>query len=121
MGLDNGIYITNSEGVDSPYSMPIGDETELCYWRKCWGIRNEIMDYLQTSAYEIELNDEDVSHIIGILKKFKRRKYWDANARSIWEYDEIKRTLKQQIEKLQWLLKIWPRHPDIKCFFYDSY
>ena len=52
MGLDNGIIVKNKYkelleelGPDNwgKYKSKDDDDYDLCYWRKCWGIRNAII------------------------------------------------------------------------------
>ena len=75
MGLDNGIRICkknlNSSIILNESFIP--SDYEVCYWRKCWGIRNDIIDYLrntyelQEELYEYELTLADLQAIYDIL------------------------------------------------------
>jgi hypothetical protein len=56
MGLDNGIVVKNLDRNNIPnfIKLPFGwdlekDHIEIAYWRKCWGIRNDILDILHGS------------------------------------------------------------------------
>ena len=99
-------------------------DVELAYWRKCWGIRNEILwtlgvDHQGDGDYLV--SREKLKEIIEVLKKFTNKEYWEDNADSIWEYDEFKDNQKQNIKQLRWIYGYMKWHPDVQLFFYDSY
>jgi hypothetical protein len=131
MGLDNGIYLQDIKReqikfpwfVILPFDRDYDDRTDICYWRKCWGIRNEIRSILHMSdnEYEHEVEEDDVPAIVRKLEDFLDEEYWENNADSIWEYDEFKPCLLQQIKNLLWLREYLKEHPNVKCYFYDSY
>lgn len=136
MGLDNGICIRTKERSSE---IPIEFQTfiysdgmqnyEILYWRKCWGIRNAIIDYLITKhpmAYTIDnsdfsLNLADLGGIYGILCIFNNEEYWKENADSIWEWKEFEAQLKTQLSNMRWLISYAMRNPDADIYFYDSY
>ena len=129
MGLDNGLYAKgikklprkirdNWEGIDT------NGKIELAYWRKCWGIRNEILDALDVDRQgggTYLVSREKLKEVIDVLKKFTNKEYWEDNADSIWEYDEFKDNQKQNIKQLRWIYGHMKWHPDVQLFFYDSY
>lgn len=96
----------------------------MAYWRKCWGIRDEI---LETIGEDLRGGDnylisrEQLKKVINVLKKFTDKEYWEKNADSIWEYDEFKDNQKQNIRQLRWIYGYMKWHPDVQLFFYDSY
>ena len=53
--------------------------------------------------------------------KYLDREYYDENADSIWEYDEYKENIQHSIINLVWLRVYMETHPDVTCYFYDSY
>lgn len=76
----------------------------------------------------MELNDsetpveaEDVLPIVKILMQYLDEKYYDENADSIWEYEDYKGNIQQSIINLMWLKMYMEAHPDVTCYFYDSY
>lgn len=76
----------------------------------------------------MELNDsetpveaEDVLPIVKILMQYLNEKYYDENADSIWEYEDYKNNIQQSIINLMWLKMYMESHPDVTCYFYDSY
>lgn len=77
MGLDNGIILRDVNPKDLTINKLInldnlGDTSvEICYWRKCWGIRNAIIEKLHLNdGGESKLDIEDIPVIIKILFDF---------------------------------------------------
>lgn len=103
------------------------DETlDVCYWRKCWGIRKAILNVLDpqgvmSDEYEFRVEAEDVPAIKKALIPFFDSVYWEENGDSIWEYEEYKDVLLQDWVNLTWLEEYLKNNPDAVCFFYDSY
>lgn len=137
MGLDNGIVLKAKEDIEVPTflevrqanypyepiaAIPAGKSEEICYWRKCWGIRNEIMwDIgLDEDVYCCELTSDDVENIIIILEKYIRKDYYDEHHRSIWEWKRIVPSLMRQAEILSWAKELL-EEDKIELEFYDSY
>lgn len=137
MGLDNGIVLKAKEDIEVPTflevrqanypyepiaAIPAGKSEEICYWRKCWGIRNEIMwDIgLDEDVYCCELTSDDVENIIIILEKYIRKDYYDEHHRSIWEWKRIVPSLMRQAEILSWANELL-EEDKIELEFYDSY
>lgn len=140
MGLDNGITIkktnkTERIGLDRFYNLEYdgSDSLEVCYWRKCWGLRNDIINYLSqvygtsTEEYEWTLDRADIFNIIEIIKSWRNKKKWNAEGESIWTYKEMKEHLIKDIENLTYLYAKMESHyhdfleDEIKVVFYDSY
>ena len=130
MGLDNGIVIRGVTRKQLPLLMRyhndkdyIANEVEICYWRKCWGLRNAIIHTLfiteDPEKYEYKLTIKDVDFIRALLVNYlKHPEDWDD---SIWTFDEIKHSLYDYRWNLI-LLHFWmKRHPDKEVIFYDSY
>lgn len=130
MGLDNGIIIKGVTRKELPRFIHypsdndyIKNAVEICYWRKCWDLRNAIIHTLfiteDPDKCEYKLTIKDVDFIRALLVNYlKRPNKWD---NSIWSFDEIKHSLKDQRWNLI-LLHFWmKRHPDKEVYFYDSY
>lgn len=133
MGLDNGIRMRN---VTKEQVMEIPDfiicekyldketntyDIELAYWRKCWGIRNAIINKLHMGGnYYYPIDREDIPAIIRILYPFLSKEYWDEESDSIWEFDEQIDTMIQIIINLKWLYSFMENN-NIKVEFYDSF
>ena len=130
MGLDNGIILkvnpdtlTTNKLVRLDKTWGEDSNTEVCYWRKCWGIRNAIIEkfHFLTDCSEFKLDVEDIPVVIRILFDFYGKEEWEENADSIWEWGEFKDTLKQQILNLTWLYNYMLKNPECEVIFYDSY
>ena len=130
MGLDNGIVIRKlPEGKikEIPNFLKIevygNGDVEIAYWRKCWGIRNDIITklHLSDTDYSYKLDIEDIAAIIKLLSKYFSQDYWEENADSIWEFDEYFDNMLQNMLNLKWLENYMILNPDIKVEFYDSY
>ena len=133
MGLDNGICIKNIPKEDIPSFVKsytdFDNDIEICYWRKCWNIRNDIMNRFH--GYDNEytyLEREDIPAIIKILESWLSESKWTEayeDNDTIWEYDEYRKNdLIQQIINLKWLyeyLKDYPPAEKEDFYFYDSY
>lgn len=97
MGLDNGIIVKNislknvpKNLVQLPLIIEDSDEIEIVYFRKCWGIRDAILDTIHGFAQDRSPVDiEDIPAIIRALEKFCSKEYWDENANSIWTFEEV--------------------------------
>lgn len=116
MGLDNYIVARKNNGET--------DEFEICYWRKCWNIRNWVFDIIQPDnrdeMYEFPLTLDNVVDIYYMFKKIKA-KAWDNDGGSIWEYSEMKSCIKNDIKRLKCLIKDMKKDPELCVFFIDSY
>lgn len=128
MGLDNGIILRDINPKELVVNKLINldnledTSAEICYWRKCWGIRNAIVGKLHfNDNEESKLDIEDIPVIIKILFDFYGQTEWEEDADSIWEWDEFKDTLRQQIFNLMWLYDYMLKHSDAEVIFYDSY
>ena len=129
MGLDNGIRIANKKRNDLrfwpfkyPFDKDYDGEVEVCYWRKCWGLRRDILSIvggIQEHAYEYKLTIDDVKSIRKLIRRILRNaNLWND---SIWEFEESERGLRDDAWNLWWLKLYMKLHPDEKVFFYDSY
>jgi hypothetical protein len=132
MGLDNGIMLKAPLSVlkENKYPIPITErdvyesDIEICYWRKCWGIRNQIIKHLGENIdkiyYPLVLND--IEQIINILVPFGlSEEYWDNEAQSIWDYNEYLEVTCRYIVNLHWLKWFMTQYPEYEVYFYDSY
>lgn len=145
MGLDNGIIIKrvkkdkvkeipnfvkydvlNSYTYDFFSDMPKIDkdyvDIDIAYFRKCWGIRQAIIDkfHLDQNDASFTLDKEDISALIRVLISFLSKEYWDEYADSIWEFEEYAENIIQVIINLKWLETYIDSHNDV-VKFYDSY
>ena len=138
MGLDNGIIIKSNRRQLTRDDLPTGivypfneDDSsigiEIVYWRKCWGIRNEIMNtfgwrFADDDQYQFEIDTpEQVFKLIEIIASWLDKKRWDEEGNSIWEYDTMRSTLIANIVNLSMIYIYMFSNPDIYLEFYDSY
>lgn len=130
MGLDNGIILKMNSGDARKAGCPFLDydfgdnESDICYWRKCYGLRDLIFAELKlddSNSY-YSLTRDNINTLIDLLIFLvESEESWINNADSIWEYDEYLPNMCQCILRLRWLKEYWETHPDIKVYFYDSY
>lgn len=133
MGLDNSFVVKNVHRANVPYWVKLpfdfnmdDGSWELCYFRKCWGIRGEILAKLhcmKDNDSETPVEAEDILPIVKILMKYLNEKYYDENADSIWEFEEARGNIQQSIINLLWLKMYMEEHKsdNVECYFYDSY
>ena len=104
MGLDNGIVLNKPTSV-IPFYVKVDDwvlshnSVEICYWRKCWGIRNEILCLFPEAEPNdscLDLTPEHIRAIRKIIRSFMNRKKWEEEGMSIWTYSEIRPRLTKQ-------------------------
>lgn len=139
MGLDNGIILeTNKPIVYKPWftgfeiikedCTPNRFVYDLAYWRKCWGLRQEIFEAIgekvDDETYEYNLGLEELKNIIKVLFTVNNPYKWDALS-GIWDYEDstIGKMIFYQIGTLLWTYEWWNKRPQdiIRCYFYDSY
>ncbi len=131
MGLDNSFMCRNIKREDLPtWVRPTlewdegSDTVELAYFRKYWGLRGEILAKLHCAEYNdscTNVDAKDIIPIVKILMKFLDEQYYNNNADSIWEYDEARDNIQRGIINLIWLKTYMEQHPDVECYFYDSW
>lgn len=136
MGLDNGISVRrNSPAFERNYKWFSNFEEEwsktheydidICYWRKCYNIRNAIFDKIESVSdndISANLTVEDIDIIIEILA-FYDEDSWENGGRggSIWEWEVIQPILCKQCAALMELHDLMIADPEIEVYFYDSY
>ena len=131
MGLDNGICIRNVKPRQLRFWPFVFDDSELssdedaqiCYWRKCWNIRREILEIAggEDETYEYALSAKDLLAVRSAIKRYlKSPDEWDESD-SIWTFEEMKLVLRRQAAALWWLALYKRLHPKKEIYFYDSY
>ena len=89
MGLDNGIMIRGKHHPELKLPHPPwewgSNDVEICYWRKFWGFRNEMVVHFnqKEDCENIPLTTNDLLEVIEILETYLDRDYYDTNADSI--------------------------------------
>lgn len=95
---------------------------QICYFRKCWNIRNGILSILDddfSDQYEYPVGAEDINKIITFLKSLNNNN-WERNGYSIWSWDEYKKNVKHSIKNLKMLRKLMKKY-NLEVVFIDSY
>ena len=127
MGLDTGIIITDKRLKEPTpsfvdFRMQIDSRTDVCYWRKCWGLTHDLAAILHCPENEqIKISAEDVPAIERVLWHYLDKEYWEEYGDSIWEYDEYKMNLRQNLKNLLWLGEYLKKYPETECYFYESF
>lgn len=134
MGLDNGIMaenVTHPKAIDilAKWHYPRYNREnvyEICYWRKCWNVREAILDICcerSPNDWERDLDISEVCAIRGYLESLNE-KIWDSESLyggSIWEWEEHEPQNQMHIEALTDLIEAMQYDPDMRVYFYDSY
>lgn len=131
MGLDNAITLElNKETQQSKWLNMIMDKNnDVIYYRKCWNIRDAILEAIGISKYNQEacigIADNDIKAIIKVLKRINNRRTWNNN---FWNYSgRVFINLWIDVIKLR-LLLFYLKHINKEfyrqgnmIYFYDSY
>jgi hypothetical protein len=82
MGLDNGLVFK----IKCP-SLKIDTEYEICYFRKYWGLRNEIVQIFErNNEYKYSLSDNDILKIYNLLSHYSEiDNVREAELSTIWD------------------------------------
>lgn len=140
MGLDNGIYWKPRNNKEKNVAFPdyveinefnydsLEDEYEICYWRKCWGLRNRILNIISNAVGKdgekcgYELIRADLVQIQQMLIDYLRYpNRWDEE-NNFWSFDDIKQDLMQNIINLGWMIDYMRlESPMAFVYFMDSY
>ena len=127
MGLDVGIVLkANLENEKLPWFVNLESiddgKVEICYWRKCWGIRGELHNLLHCPENgKVKIDREDIPAIERTIERYMDREYWDLYENSIWTYDGYTLRAVNNVKNLLWLGWYMDEHPDAEVYFYESY
>ena len=126
MGLDNGFILKKVDKTTIPKFVTYSeyeDEIEVVYWRKCWGLRNAVLNVLHASSdkFEFQVEAEDIPAILRAIYPFFSEEYWEEHGESIWLFEEKIDSLVHDVIDLAWLETYLTEHPEVECYFYDSY
>ena len=135
IGLDNGIHVRSNRRIitrdilpaelDYPFEKDYSDSPEILYWRKNWGMRNEVVNTFVPEDdneyhYLIE-TPEQVFTLIRIIVSWINETKWEESGNSIWEYNEILPILQRDVINLAIIAAFMKNNYDIYLDFYDSY
>lgn len=134
MGLDNGIEIKNCTSdilVDIPATWIWQNDNgdiwciEAIYMRKWWGVRDQIVEYLNAKYcddWEWKLDIEDLEYIRDIFSSWNDEDRWEREGDSIWSWeDNIPEQLEKHMTTCDILIELQKKYPNIDICFYDSY
>lgn len=127
MGLDNGFVLHGADAKTIPsfvdYDIEDADEIQVIYWRKCWGLRANVLRVLHCGGDggEFKVEAEDIPAIVRGMYKFFDSKVWEEDGDSIWTFEEFMPNLINSVMTLTWLETYLRDHPEVECLFYDSY
>ena len=135
MGLDNGVQIRRTPETNKIEELKVFNQDwnkelrydfEVTYWRKCWNIRNDLMDLgIGYDEGYYSMTVEDIEKAIELLKSYNDDNWTDGGS-CIWEFtsDEdgwsYSEHIKQDIESLKLLRQLMDKY-DLDVYFYDSY
>lgn len=136
MGLDNGISIRRTRETNQIEELKVFNldwdkelryDFEVTYWRKCWGLRNNILfligkRWAPEEEYEFKLAKDDIDNIIKLLSSYDEETWDDSiwewtSEEEGWSYSEY---IKQNIEDLKLLRQLMDKY-ELEVYFYDSY
>lgn len=140
MGLDNGILLRTKKPL--PADCPIdlegiyepdiykGEwfEYEICYWRKCRNVREDIYYILKDDGADVTPDD-----VNGIMSKDALKavwcklysyceKSWDYPTHTIWEWEVMEDIIENQLTNIEWVIEFLSDYDgEYEIGFYDSY
>ena len=130
MGLDNGIYIKGYRKKpfyvkDDLYEQ--SNQIDLAYWRKYWGLRNDIINIIYENYYgndsEVLLSENQIKKIRNLIMEitFSKKRYLESCS-GYWDYNiySVLRGIRQMIN-LTWAARQVRKNPEVEVFWYDSY
>ena len=142
MGLDNGIHLIMRQKIDPKDDIIFNDFEKIdfdefatneykdgyyydvCYWRKCWNIRDMIFDALDadknslSDTYTIDKPSQIQEIIDGLYRFLQNGEDWED---SIWDFEDMIPQLAQDIVNLSAVKRIMNDYTNVKVEFYDSY
>lgn len=132
MGLDNSIEIKRNEysnkikalkQFEADWDKDKTWDFEVCYWRKCWNVRSDILNVLSApyngEGGTIDVAESELQDILRVLKSYNE-KTWD-DFQSIWTWEEQKPHMKRYIKNIKKLIKLKKKYPELEIYFVDSY
>ena len=132
MGLDNAIEIKRRADLpalafiyfDKEYLSKYNYDLEVAYWRKCWNVRNIIMDILkvrENNDSQTAMTIDDVDAVITALCKINKKNWLDHGS-TFWGWREFKGIQRRNIRNLRRLRRMMRKNPEVfEVYFYDSW
>ena len=130
MGLDNGIYIKGYRKKPFYVKDDLYDQSnqiDLAYWRKYWGLRNDIINIIYENYYgndsEVLLSENQIKKIRNLIMEitFSKKRYLESCG-GYWDYNiySVLQGIRQMIN-LTWAARQVRKNPEVEVFWYDSY
>lgn len=130
MGLDNGIYIKGYRKKPFYVKDDLYDQSnqiDLAYWRKYWGLRNDIINIIYENYYgndsEVLLSENQIKKIRNLIMEitFSKKRYLESCS-GYWDYNiySVLRGIRQMIN-LTWAARQVRKNSEVEVFWYDSY
>lgn len=130
MGLDNGIYIKGYRKKPFYVKDDLYDQSnqiDLAYWRKYWGLRNDIINIIYENYYgndsEVLLSENQIKKIRNLIMEitFSKKRYLESCS-GYWDYNiySVLQGIRQMIN-LTWAARQVRKNPEVEVFWYDSY
>ena len=130
MGLDNGIYIKGYRKKPFYVKDDLYDQSnqiDLAYWRKYWGLRNDIINIIYENYYgndsEVLLSENQIKKIRILIMEitFSKKRYLESCG-GYWDYNiySVLQGIRQMIN-LTWAARQVRKNPEVEVFWYDSY
>ena len=132
MGLDNGVCVKRTPETNKieelkvfnmSYDKELRCDFEIAYWRKCWGLRNDILTLIGkrwSDGWRFALSKDEIDDIIKLLQSYTADTWED----SIWEWDDeefpYSEYIQENIESLKLLWQLMDKY-ELEVYFYDSY
>lgn len=134
MGLDNAIQVRRNKYSNEVVALKQFEEDwdkehkydfEVCYWRKCWNVRSDIMS-LTSAPYDgggghFEVTTDELKKICKLLKSYNKDSWGESSYGSIWSWEEHKKINAKHIKNLKKLIKLTQKYPELEVYFVDSY
>ena len=134
MGLDNGFLVKSDrrqltramlpDQMMYPFDEDYNDDIEIVYHRKDWGWRNDIMQHFGwgENKYTHTIDTPaQVLELIELTAHWLDEGRWEEEGRSIWDYDQARPHLIEDIINFACIYGFMKDNPDVYLEFYDSY
>ena len=136
MGLDNGFYVRSNKreitremlppALRYPFEKDYNGDVEICYGRKWWGLRSQLLKEINWSEIEKDYyffidTPSEITHVIEVVASWLNEERWEDEGNSIWSYEEAQPNLINWIINLALIMAWMENNPDAYLVFYDSY
>lgn len=133
MGLDNGIVLERDGKEISMREIGGSDiYEEVCYWRKYWQFRSEVLEYFE-SKYCEDGDGKEMVLDIEDLQWFRRQlcdwlkspELFEAESNGYWTWEDVDAPaiLNGEIKNIDIVIKLLEddKNGEYRVYWYDSY